>query len=141
MRLGIKLLNVDATINQFQQKDLIQIARGETVNVIFQFVDLDQKGLRYVPAAGATVTVTLPRSDEVIAVATVSASRDRVNKTISRPAAPAFSEDRSIWMLPLSSADTQTLISNSMKVELTEGSKKKIASLTQAIKIISDYEG
>lgn len=138
MRLGIKLLNVGATLNQFQYANIIKIARGETLNLTFQLVDLDQNGLRYVPAAGATVQVQLPRSADQIKVD--MQHRSVIDSTIDRPAAQAFSQDGSIWTLPLIAADTLSMVSTLIRVVVVEGPSSKIATLNSAIKIIDGQD-
>lgn len=138
MRLGIKVLNVGASLNSFKQVPFVRIARGETLDLAFQLVDLDQDGLRYIPSAGATVQFQVPRMIDVVVAP--NNSRAYVNNTIDRPASQAFSQDPSIWTVSLISQDTSTLISNSIRVVLTEGANTKIATLTQAIKVIDGHE-
>ena len=138
MRLGVKLLNVGASANSFKQVDLIRVQRGETLDVVFQLVDLDQDGLRYMPAAGATVQVQILRQISIL-----PADRNQrvtTDPTIDRPADVAFAGDTSIYKLPLIAADTMALVSNSIRVVLTEGSNVKIATLSQAIKCIDTQE-
>jgi len=134
MRLGIKILNTSATVNQYKHVDSITIARGETVEVIFQLVDLDQNGLRYIPEDGATVQVQIARQPEILKVN--QSSRQTIDHSIDREAGEAFNGDRSVWKLPLVEADTKNMVSTSIKIIVTEGQKKKIASVQQAIKII-----
>jgi hypothetical protein len=133
MRLGIKLLNIGATLNNHKRVSQVQIAKGETCEIAFQLVDLDQDGLRYIPQAGATVEVKIARIDEV---GFVNGERTFTNKTITRPAA-GWADDRSVWRVPLTTTDTESLVSNSIQVTLTEGSEIKRASVQQAIRIIS----
>lgn len=138
MRLGIRLLNVGASLNSFKQVDLIRVSRGETLDLVFQLVDLDQAGLRYIPAAGATVQVQIQRAIDIQPVDRYS--RLTVDPTIDRAADVAFVGDSSIYKLPLVEADTNNLVSNSFRVILTEGVNKKIATLSQAIKVIDSQE-
>jgi hypothetical protein len=133
MRLAAKLLNTSATLNSFRQVNSISIARGETVDLFVQLVDLDQNGLRYIPVSGATLQMQLPRSNEVLA--DVNQTRQIINRGIARAAINPFPEDRSIWKVTLVEADTLSLVSNSLRLELTEGSTKKITSIAQAIRV------
>jgi hypothetical protein len=135
MRLGIQLLDTGATLNRFQTKTQIQIAQGETTTIFFQLLDKDQKGLRYVPATGATVLVEIPRFSE--AFATASNQRQQIDYSVRRAATAAFpSDDRSIWKLPLTATDTANMMSSNIRVTVTEGSEVKIATLSMAIEIV-----
>lgn len=138
MRLGLRLLNVEASVNKFEYVDQIRIARGETLDLCFRLVDEEQEALRYVPSSAAAVQFLILRSDEVMAAPLNT--RIKVNNGIDRPAVPAWDGDRSCWKVILTSADTEKMVSGSIKVVVTDGSSKKIASLTQAIKIIDGMD-
>jgi len=138
MRLGIRLLNVGATVNNHVQVDEISIARGETLDIFFQFVDEDQDGLRFVPSASSTVRFQILRSDQVVAVA--PSSRKNVNYGIDRQASVAWDGDRSCWKITLVSPETLQMVSGSIKATITDGSSIKIASYTQAIRIIDGQD-
>lgn len=141
MRLGIKILNVGATLNSHTRVPFIRVARGETLNLYVQLVDLDQKDLRYIPDAQATVRIQIPRSIDVVPGTNGSNSRTLEDLTINRLAAPGWGgEDRSIWYIPLSSADTESLISNSVRVVVTETTGKKIGVCQQAIQVINSED-
>jgi uncharacterized cupin superfamily protein len=138
MRLGLRLLNVGAAVNNHKQVEQITIARGETLDVCVQLVDEDQDGLRYVPAAGATVLLQIPRSDQVIAAPLNT--RQNVNNGLSRQAIAAWDGDRSCWRVSLFSSDTENMVSGSIRVTVTEGSSKKIANHTQAIRVLDGQD-
>lgn len=140
MRLHLKLLSADSSVNQLKEIKQLKIAKGETTDLVFQLVDLDQGGQRYMPAAGATLQVSIPRNPSVIPDDTGVNLRSTVDHSINRAAAQAFAQDASIFRLPLLAQDTQTMTSTNVKVTLTEGSNVKIATLTQAIKIIDDQD-
>lgn len=133
MRLGIQLLNTDATLNDFDKKSFIEFSQGETVDIMFQLVNLDKSGLRYMPAAGCTVFVEIPRYPEYYG--TISNQRTTADYSIRRGAVQAFADDRSIWKLSLTSLDTSNMMSSNMKITVTEGSKKSIGLLSQALKV------
>ncbi len=134
MRLGIQLLNIGATLNDYDKKSFIEFAQGETVDVIFQLVNLDNAGLRYMPAAGCTVFVEIPRYPEYFG--TISNQRTTSDYSVRRMATQAFADDRSIWKLSLSALDTSNMMSSNMRVTVTEGGKISIALLPQALKVI-----
>lgn len=131
MRLSIQLLDTGTTLNRFTPKTQVTIAQGETIDLFFQFVDLDQK-IRYVPATGATVLVEIPRFPE--AFATASNVRTVSDFSVRRNASAAFpTDDRSIWKLSLTTAETAQMMSTNLRVTVTEGLKVSIALLSMAI--------
>lgn len=139
MRLGIKLLNSDATVNSFRTQSMLRVARGETLDILIQLVDLDQNGLRYVPAAGSTVQINLPRNLQV--VGSLTNTRTSVDHSISAPATMPFALDGSVWKVSLSAAQTASdLISTNLQAVVTEAGSVKIATLIQALKIIDGQE-
>jgi hypothetical protein len=133
VRLGIQLINFGATVNSFTYKSTVEIAQGETVDLLFQLVDKDQS-LRYVPATGATVFVEIARFPEYFP--TSSNQRETKDFSIRRYAAQAFAQDASIWKLPLTDQDTLEMMSTNIRVTVVEGAKKSIALLAQGIKIV-----
>lgn len=134
MRLGIQLLNVGATLNDFDKKSFIEFAQGETVDMIFQLINTDKSGLRYMPAAGCTVFVEIPRYPEYLG--TISNQRTVADYSVRRMAVQAFPDDRSIWKLSLSSLDTANMMSSNLRVTVTEAAKVSIALLPQALKVL-----
>jgi len=140
MRLGLKLLNSNSSLNQISEIPFLRLARGETADLMFQIVDLDQKGLRYIPAAGATVKVQIPRSPQILPDPNGTNNRITADYSIDQAVSPAFADDKSIYKLPLLATQTATMISTNVRVVVTEGSQVKIATLTQAIKIIDNQE-
>ena len=133
MRLGIQLLNTDATLNDFDKKSFIEFAQGETVDIVFQLVNLDKSGTRYIPASGCSVFVEIPRYPEYFG--TISNQRTMADYSIRRYASQAFADDRSIWKLSLTSIDTSNMMSSNIRVTVTEASKKSIGILQQALKV------
>lgn len=139
MRLGIKLLNTSASLNSFKQVSTIKLVKGETLDLFFQLVDLEQNGLRYIPPTGSIVEVTIPRSP-VIEPSQFMNARETIDYSIARQAVLAFPEDRSIWKLPLIETETVNMISNSIRVVVTEGTIKKIAFHNGAIQVIDGQD-
>ena len=133
MRLGIQLLNIGATLNDFDKKSFVEFAQGETVDLIFQLVNLDKAGLRYIPASGCTVFVEIPRFPEYFG--TISNQRTTSDFSVRRNAVQAFPDDRSIWKLSLTANDTANMMSSNMRVTVTEGAKVSIGLLSQALKV------
>jgi hypothetical protein len=132
MRLGIKLISNDSTLNRISYRTTVSMVRGETFDLIVQLVDLEQNGLRYIPAAGAVVKFQIPRRPETLAT---SVGREIKDYTIDRPAAVAFPGDNSIYKISLTAEESANMVSNGLRVIVEEGVSKKIATLLSAIKV------
>jgi hypothetical protein len=137
MRLGLKLVAAPS-VNLIRSMAEYAIARGEDVDVAFQLVDLDQAGLRYIPAPGAAVLFQILRNTTVLAAP--SNTRTTADYSINRPAMSPFSGDASIWVCSLLGTDTLNLVSGGIRVVVTEGSSKKIASLGAAIRVVDGQD-
>lgn len=98
--LGARFLTGVCSVNSFDYADRAQLTEGDTAQVYLQLVDrlrdLPSAGFqppfrRYVPAAGATLTVTLTSLDDARVVV----------KTATQP----FVGDASIWTFATSATD------------------------------------
>lgn len=138
MRLGAKLLNNSATLNQFNYVDSIKIAQNETVDIFVQLVDQDQNGLRYVPAIGSSVQFQIGRSP--LAFPDPGGSRTVEDFSISRAMINPFPLDSSIWKVTILPTETATMISSGIRLVLTENGIYKIATINQAIKMIDNQD-
>lgn len=122
MVLTLKVLNSDATLNNWEdQGGSAQVVRGADSSLILQFVQVD-RGIRYIPASGATTSLALLNSDQ--SVLTLSGSFP-------------FADDRSIVQFSISAAQTANLISQNLVVTLVEGLSTNIAVLPLALQVIS----
>lgn len=139
MRLGIQLLKGVSSVNDYEVTRQLRINRGETFDVYFQLIDQDRGGLRYMPASGSTVFVELPLFEE--AFPTTNNVRDLQDNSIRRNADQPFTEDASIWRLPLVADDTLVMTTTSMRVTLTEGSDTKITVLDLALVVGPEEKG
>lgn len=137
MRLEVRMLSRSSTVNSLKYVPTVDMARGETLSLMFQLFDADT-GVRYVPAAGATVQVQVPRYLEY--VPTLQGDASAVDYSVNQPATQPFSGDSSIWSTPLTSTQTAKMTSQNAKFVLTEGSVVTIASVKYAIRVASDQE-
>lgn len=101
--LNIKLLNAQAQLNYYFNITSVSYTPGESVNINFQFFDVDS-GVRFIPATTATCTVSFKKNDGTLLVKT---------------AAMQFNpDDRSIWTVQLSAADSLVVIGSNFLVSL-----------------------
>jgi hypothetical protein len=128
MRLGLVILSPFSTLNNLQHLNQASVSQGDTADVYFQLVDMDtiserfQRGIRYMPASGATMQVTMKSINDA--------------NTVAKAATMAFpSDDRSIWKFSLSAAETQKVAGVNLRIVLTEGSNIKSANATNVISV------
>lgn len=131
MLLSARMLNDVGGVNSFDYVQIAQASSGDTVDIYFQLIDASKNqsspnsvwsptGLRYMPAAGATLQASLKSIDDA--------------KTVTRFCAQPFAQDGSIWKLSMLSTDT---IAGTFGLTLTlnEGGKQTRGYLAQAIQL------
>lgn len=116
MKLALVALKNYNNINSFQEVSEISLQQGNPSTLYFRLVDLDQSKdgnhFRFVPASGATMTVTLNNID--------------LNKIVTKVASMAASaDDRSVWSIPILESDSfsknsleATLINNGVTYKI-----------------------
>lgn len=135
MRLGIQLLDSNSTLNSLRKITEQVIRQGETVDVYFQLVDEDQSKLRYIPGAGSTVFVEIPRFPE--AYPTILNQREIKDYSVRRYATGLFPDDRSCWKISLLASETKNMMSTGFRVTVTDGTNIKIAYLQLAFRVFT----
>lgn len=101
MLLSARPLRDVQSVNSFRYCNQLQFTEGDVLTVYFQLIDAgldlstegyNPAGRRYMPAAGAVLTVTV----------------DSINsaKKITRVATQPYAQDPSIWSLSILSTDT-----------------------------------
>lgn len=132
MLLSARILKDCANVNSFDYADSAQFTKGDVVDVFFQLIDasLDTAienfippGRRYMPAAGATLLVTVESIDDA-------------NKIV-RAAVQPFATDGSIWKVSFYASDNIQGTAN-LRVVLTEGPKVTKGLLKNAFRIDAD---
>ena len=123
MQLSSKLIkNVDS-INSWQYTETWTVRRdgsvGEPATLHLQLIDLDRDGIRYIPALGAEMQVTIPSLDDA--------------GVITKTATVAFADDRSIWKFDLLSTDL--VEASNIRVTLTENGVTRRFGLTNVIRV------
>jgi hypothetical protein len=117
MLLSCRFLIDVAGVNSFEYANTVEFYFGDSQSVYLQLIDasLDRNdqgfspaGRRYMPAAGATLEVTLNSVDDA--------------KKLVRTATQPFVNDPSIWLIPILSTDTIKGTVH-MKLRLVDGSK------------------
>ncbi len=129
MLLAARMLNNVQSVNSFDWTSQVEFTQGDQVDIYFQLVDatLDKavgkfspSGRRYVPAAGATLTVKLDNIDD--------------NVAITRPASQPFSQDGSIWKVTILSSDV-LMGTCALALTLLEGAKQTRGRVEAAVLI------
>jgi hypothetical protein len=142
MLLACRFLADVANVNSFDGvASSISMNAGDTQALYFQLVDtsVDRKdqgfnppGRRYIPASGATVSVTFTNTDTGPDVCVTEFGGSRINPsvqaTLIRSASNPFAQDTSIWKVQLLGTDSLKGTVN-VAVTLTEpGSPPRVVT-------------
>lgn len=131
MLLSARFLNDVANVNSFEYALVAEFTEGDPASVYFQLIDasLDKaidgfvpSGRRYVPAAGATLQVTVESIDDA--------------KEIVRLATQPFASDGSIWKVDFLATDKIRGTAN-MRLRLTEGAVVRTGLVKSGLRIHS----
>ncbi|SRR6266481_5772769 len=101
--IAIKLVNDQATLNNYSFEEIKEYVPGDVFSIRFQIFD-PQTGNRIVPGTMATCTVVIQNSDGTFNT-----------KTASMMFNP---DDRSFWKVNLNSTDSTNLVGQNFKVLL-----------------------
>ena len=111
--LQVVAIDMINTPNFFKQAVEWQVTSGNTASLWFQLQTVDSIGTRrYIPSAGALVKVEFMRARSTA----VGQAAQTFQKTAAQDA-----NDKSMFRIDLSAADTQNLISGTVKFLITEG--------------------
>ena len=105
-----KLLNSDASLNDFTYIGSMEFVPGEDVTVALQLFH-SQKDIRHIPPAAATLELTLTDSD---------------GNDVVKTASVINADDRSMWKIDLTQEETETLAGQNIEGKLDyngDGSK------------------
>lgn len=132
MRLSARILENVSGVNAYDYADAAEMTAGDAPTIYFQLIDLSKDraekgfvpaGRRYVPAAGATLSVVLDNIDD--------------SRKVTRAATQPFPQDPSIWAITLLTTD-KVLGTVNMKLTLTEpGPKVTYGFLSNALRVES----
>lgn len=131
MQLSARILKDVQGVNSFDYAEAAEFTEGDTPVIYFQILDLGKDsglrgfmpaGRRYMPAAGATLQITLDNTDDA--------------KKFVRAATQPFATDPSIWRIETLTTD-KLRGTIAMRLLLTEGSVITRGSLKAAILVRS----
>jgi hypothetical protein len=118
MLLSAKLLNNVGGVNTFDISQQTSFTEGDLPVIYLRLVDLQSKIDRYIPATGATLSVTFTNVD--------------TNKTFTKVATQPFTGDKSIWSFSfLSNENVKGTMS--LQLTLTEGASVTRGLVTSAL--------
>ncbi|GAC1697145.1 MAG: hypothetical protein NVS9B9_19700 [Ktedonobacteraceae bacterium] len=131
MLLSARMLNNVMSVNVFDYVNQVQLTQGDQFTVSFQLIDLTMDtpdkgfspaGRRYIPAAGASLTVLFDTLDDA--------------KKITRACSQPYTQDPSIWQVTLMATDT-IKGSGNLRLTLNEGTVTRRGSVSMAFTIFS----
>lgn len=126
--LGARLISPDGTLNSFESLSALPFVPGETLTIRLQLTQPLKGSLRYMPAAGATLEARFIVND----------TPEELDLALSEAFDP---DDRSIWEVTLTPAQTEILVGSNIELTLTEGaviSKAKIGNILQRTNLSGD---
>lgn len=115
MILSARFLNSVGSVNDYCYMQQVQFTEGDQLDVYLQLIDAAKMntadgwkpaGLRYMPAAGATLSVTVDNIDDA--------------KKVTRAATQPFPLDPSIWKFTVMATDVIRGTQN-LKLSLSQG--------------------
>ena len=127
MFLSATMLKSVQNVNSFQRTTTVPVRLGNPTTLYIQLTDAEQtdsygNALRYMPAVGATLTITIDN---------ISGTNNISNRAASQP----YSQDSSIWALTVTSSDV--LRSGNITGTLTEGATVRTFVIQSAITVQS----
>jgi len=129
MLLSARMLDSVGSVNIFEYVDQVSFMEGDTVDLFFQLIDLSKDkainqfkpaGRRYIPVAGATMSVVLDNIDDDIKV--------------TRVATQPFAGDPSIWKVSVLASD-KIRGTVALSITLTESGVVKRGRVETAVAI------
>jgi len=132
----VKILTNVSSVNLYDTVSTLNIrANTYTVDFYIQLWQSD-KGIRYIPAVGATMTIEFLRSDSV-ALVPVSQT---VSATATAPFLYPLQEDRSIWKATLTQANIANITTGGFRVTLLEATSRTTLWSDMSIRKIPSSE-
>jgi len=132
MLLSARFLNQVSSVNVFDYVDSAQWTAGDTVSLYIQLVDLSVNlpskgyfpaGKRYMPAVGATLSVTLSNINDAV-------------QLVRSAVQPYPTTDPSIWRIDILSSDTIRGTCD-VVLALSEGANKTSGRISSGVLIAS----
>jgi hypothetical protein len=120
--LSLSFLQDVGGVNAFSYAANLQLGAKSATTLYFQLVDTSV-GRRFMPAAGATVTIILNNLDN--------------SKKITRIASQPFAQDASIWSVPILNTDLLTGGTVEVQLILNEGGLLTPGCLCAGIRVVS----
>ncbi len=124
---GSMLRNVQ-NVNSFIRANQISVRSGNPTTLYLQLTDADQivsdngDFLRYIPASGATMTITVDN---------ISGTNNLINRAASQP----YAQDPSVWSVTILSTDV--LRNGNLYGTLTEGATVRTFVIENALSVQS----
>lgn len=117
-------------INHFHTTERLDVIQGNSGAHYVQLFDDDQ---RYIPPAGSTLQILFPRSMTIAATPT--------NQDVAVPLTLASASDGSVYTFNLSAAQTDVIISEGVKLLITQGASTKTYPVDHLVRRRSSAPG
>lgn len=117
-------------INHFSVAERLDIIQG---NSGAHYVQLFDDDMRYIPPAGSTLQIVFPR--------TLTIAASPVNQDVTVPLTLASASDGSVYCFNLSAAQTDTVVSEGVKLLITQGAATKVYPVDHLVRRRSNAPG
>lgn len=112
MYLSARIITNVQSVNSYKEAADVRFRQGNPATLYIQLTDaeqtdVDSHALRYMPASGASMTLTI--------------SALNANDVVTKAATQPFANDTSIWSMPITAAEAANLGSGNLTGSLTEG--------------------
>lgn len=115
--LKVKLINEQATLNNYSFKETKEYVPGLPLNVKFQILDVDAN-LRLIPGTTAKLNATFQHKD--------GTEFSVAGSMIFNP------DDRSMWLVALSATQTSDLVGSNFQIELDFNGSSTLPDLSDS---------
>lgn len=121
MLYSLKVLNPDATLNNFSDIGSARVYKGSDQVLMLQLFQTDRK-IRFIPSNTAVITVDFLKSD---------------NTTFTKTATFPFADDRSIFQINLLDTETPNLTTQNLIAKIVDGADISYAILQGGLQMVS----
>ena len=130
MLLSAHFLNDVGSVNVYQYDDELAITSGNATTIYFQLIDasvnksgdgFNPPGRRYMPASGATLTVTFTSIND--------------DNEVERLASQPYADDKSIWSVSVLASDEIEPGTVVVELSLSEGGVTKTGKICTPLRV------
>jgi len=129
MSLSLQPIEYFGNVNDFKPASAWEVVHNSTLRIYFVLTKVDSLGTRrYIPSTGTAVSLNFLRSRPATTGSTA--------QTIAKTAVALSSDDKSMYYVDLTAADSTAIISGGVQLVITTGSNAQNYNLPYLVKKI-----